>query len=231
MNTIIDRVDALVAENKTSFYKVSKDTGIDQSVFSRARAGKINFSSNVLEKLAEYFRVPYDWLMTGEGEMPASKNSEIIPIEDTNVSHGKLIPFYDAEAAAGTEYGMSIEPARQIGMIEIGGLLRDSETALRVYRNSMVPNYPSGCVVGLRRHLDSFIEPGVVFVIETADNRYLKRLFYNKDRTAYRCVSDNHITFDSGPMKGEYCYPDFEIPFNEIRRLFRVVGVIKRNAI
>lgn len=172
-------------------------------------------------------------VLSSSDEASPNTNELIIQqdIEDTNISHGKLIPFYDAEAAAGAEYGMSMEPARQIGVIEIGGLLRDSETALRVYGNSMVPNYPSGCVVGLRRHLDSFIEPGMVFVIETADNRYLKRLFYNKDRTAYRCVSDNHVTFDSGPMKGEYCYPDFEIPFNEIRRLFRVVGVIKRNAI
>ena len=116
-----------------------------------------------------------------------------------------------------------------VGMIEIGGLLNDSESALRVYGNSMVPNYPAGCVVGLKTHSDSFIEPGSVYVIETAENRYLKRLYYNKDKTAFRCVSDNHMLHDSGPMKGELYYPDFEIPFNEVIRLSRVTGVIKRN--
>ena len=100
---------------------------------------------------------------------------------------------------------------------------------MRVYGNSMVPNYPAGCVVGLKTHSDSFIEPGSVYVIETAENRYLKRLYYNKDKTAFRCVSDNHMLHDSGPMKGELYYPDFEIPFNEVIRLSRVTGVIKRN--
>ena len=30
-------------------------------------------------------------------------------------------------------------------------------------------------------------------------------------------------------MKGEYIYPEFEIPVDEVRNLWQVVGVIKRN--
>lgn len=169
------------------------------------------------------------WLLTGEGEMLKPSLPQKSATEES-VFSGKLIPFYDAEVAAGTGYGMNMEAVTHpVGMIEIGGLLNDSESALRVYGNSMVPNYPAGCVVGLKTHSDSFIEPGSVYVIETAENRYLKRLYYNKDKTAFRCVSDNHMLHDSGPMKGELYYPDFEIPFNEVIRLSRVTGVIKRN--
>lgn len=170
------------------------------------------------------------WLLSGEGEM-LRQECESAP-SDTGkdlVISGKVIPFYDAEAAAGVSYGMDMTPSRPVGMIEIGGLLKDSESALRVYGNSMIPNYPAGCVVGVKMHTDSFIELGAVYVIETSDNRYLKRIFYNKDKTAFRCVSDNHMVQESGPMKGEFFYPDFEIPFSEVRRIFRVVGVIKRN--
>ena len=174
------------------------------------------------------------WLLTGEGEMlktPGKEEKGNDTTEGANLTVGKVIPLYDAEAAAGNGYEMDMSPARVVDTIEIGSLLRDSEAALRIYGNSMVPNYPSGCVVGLRPHTDNFIEPGQVYVVETRENRYLKRLFYNADHSAFRCVSDNHVTFDSGPMKGEFCFPEFEIPVEDVRRLFRVVGVIKRNII
>lgn len=149
--------------------------------------------------------------------------------KEETVLVGKLIPFYDAEAAAGMDYGVSMEPSRQAGMIEIGSVLRDSESAIRVYGNSMVPNYPAGCVIGLKLHRDSFIEPGQVYVVETRDNRYLKRLYYSDDHSCFHCLSDNHMKYEDGPRKGQLYYQDFEIPISEVIRLHRVVGVIKRN--
>ena len=140
-----------------------------------------------------------------------------------------MIPYYDAEVAAGTEYGMEMMQTAPVGVIEIGGLLKDSEFAMRVYGNSMVPNYPAGCVIGLRQYNEHFIEPGTVYVIETEENRFLKRLYYSKDKKAFRCMSDNHMKHENGPMEGEYFYPEFEIPFEDVRRLLRVTGVIKRN--
>ena len=234
MNEVNNRINSLVKERKTSFYKLSKETGIDQSVFSRVKTGKLNFSSKNIEQIANYFGVNIDWLLTGEGDMlktPSKEGKGNDTTEEANLTVGKVIPLYDAETAAGNGYEVDMSPARVVDTIEIGSLLRDSEAALRIYGNSMVPNYPSGCVVGLRPHTDNFIEPGQVYVVETRENRYLKRLFYNADHSAFRCVSDNHVTFDSGPMKGEFCFPEFEIPFEAVRRLFRVVGVIKRNII
>lgn len=150
--------------------------------------------------------------------------------ENLNVmSTGRVIPYYDAEVAAGTAYGMEMTQTHPAGMIEIGGLMKDSEFAMRVYGNSMVPNYPAGCVIGLRQYTEHFIEPGTVYVVETAENRYLKRLYYNDDKTAILCISDNHMKHESGPMAGKYFYPEFEIPFGDVRRLLRVTGVIKRN--
>ena len=146
-----------------------------------------------------------------------------------SIDSGKVIPYYDAEVAAGTQYGMEMTPAAPAGWIEIGGILKDSEFAMRVYGNSMVPNYPAGCVIGLRRYTEHFIEPGTVYVIETAENRFLKRLYYNDDKTAFSCISDNHMKHESGPREGKYFYPEFEIPLEDVKRLFRVTGVIKRN--
>lgn len=208
-----------IQEKKLTQAAIAMVMGVKQSYISRIINGMYSLNE-------EYIRM----LEANYGDISAYM---ITTIDNPNSSDtaitGKLIPFFDADAAAGTSYGMSMEPAKQAGMIEIGGLLKDSESALRVYGNSMTPNYPAGCVVGLRPHADSFIEPGAVYVVETNENRYLKRLYYNAPKTAFRCVSDNHMVHDGGPMNGDFYYPDFEIPFDEVRRLCRVVGVIKRN--
>ncbi len=188
-----------------------------------------SFQPDTINRIvAEFPDLDLTWLLTGEGGM--LKESEPEPGDQTTIiSSGRVIPYYDAEVAAGNAYGMEMTQTRPMGMIEIGGLMKDSEFALRVYGNSMVPNYPAGCVVGLRQYRESFIEPGTVYVVETSENRYLKRLYYNSDKTAFRCLSDNHMKHESGPMEGEYYYPEFEIPIQDVRRLLRVTGVIKRN--
>lgn len=191
--------------------------GIGQSFVSQIENGKDPMPDSLKDKLTSIY-----------GDINITRTD--VKYEETNlISTGRVIPYYDAEVAAGTTYGMEMTQVRPSGMIEIGGLMKDSEFALRVYGNSMVPNYPAGCVIGLRQYTERFIEPGTVYVVETSENRYLKRLYYNKDKSAFRCLSDNHMKHESGPMTGEYFYPEFEIPFEDVRRLLRVTGVIKRN--
>lgn len=145
----------------------------------------------------------------------------------------KSIPFYDAEASAGiveTEMNPIHAPA---GTIDVGDLLNDSQAAIRIYGNSMIPNYPPGCVVGLLKVSDSFIEPGEVYVIETRDRRLLKRLFYKEDdpESPYlHCVSDNTMIFQGGGRHGKLAYPPFNLPKEEVISIFAVTGVIKRNS-
>ena len=170
-----------------------------------------------------------DSLLAKAISLPNTINERITQ-NDGNVLPGKVIPFYDAEAAAGTQYGVDMTArASAMALIEIGNVLNDSEVAIRVYGNSMVPNYPAGCVIGVKITHETFIVPGHVYVVETADNRYLKRLYYSKDKQALRCISDNTMLHESGSMKGEYIYPEFEIPLSEVKQLWQVVGVIKRN--
>lgn len=143
------------------------------------------------------------------------------------------VPFYDAPAAAGmTETEMSPIHA-PAGTIDVGDLLHDSQAAIRIYGNSMLPSYPPGCVVGLIKRTSSYIEPGEVYVIETRDQRMLKRLFYKDDDSAsefFTCYSDNIMKFDGGARHGKLAYPPFDLPRTEIINIFTVTGVIKRNS-
>lgn len=155
-----------------------------------------------------------------------TKGIEIV----TNSTHtGKLVPVYNAKAAAGNAnvdmYGS------RTGWINVGDLLKDSEASLYVYGNSMIPGYPPGSLIGIRPLNESFIEPGSVYVVQTESNRYIKRLYYNKDKTALICMSDNHIKHTDGPMEGDYFYPPFEIPIPAIKIIYKVTGVIKRNSV
>lgn len=197
--------------------QIASFLGVGQPFVSQMESGKDRMPDEYISKLIDEFGEIDD---VDVKEMDNSQPS---------IDSGKVIPYYDAEVAAGTQYGMEMTPAAPAGWIEIGGILKDSEFAMRVYGNSMVPNYPAGCVIGLRRYTEHFIEPGTVYVVETTENRFLKRLYYNKEKTSFRCMSDNHMKHESGPMEGEFFYPEFEIPLEDVKRLFRVTGVIKRN--
>lgn len=47
-------------------YKVSKETGVSQSSLSDWKLGKITPKTSTLKKIADYFGVTVDYLMTGE---------------------------------------------------------------------------------------------------------------------------------------------------------------------
>lgn len=220
-------IRAYFRDEKISLTSVADILGVSLPAVTNLLSGKRNFGLNTAKKWHEAFGFSETYLRTGEGTLLGDMP---LPVDDGSVLPGKVIPFYDVEAAAGQQYGMDMAAkSAAIAMIEIGNVLNDSEVAIRVYGNSMVPNYPAGCVIGVKITHESFIVPGHVYVVETADNRYLKRLYYSKDKKALRCISDNTMVHDSGSMKGEYIYPEFEIPFAEVRQMWQVVGVIKRN--
>ena len=138
----------------------------------------------------------------------------------------KRVPLYDAPAAAGNTSGDMTPIAAPAGTIDVGDLLHDSQAAIRIYGNSMIPNYPPGCVVGLARCESKFIEPGEVYVIETRDRRILKRLFYkddNSDGDFITCYSDNIMNFKGGWPKHDGFEETLESsikPFYEFRYMY-----------
>lgn len=168
-------------------------------------------------KIAGIMKLNYEDLMRG------------IDIVANSTRTGKLVPVYNAQASAG-KANVDTHGSRS-GWVNVGDLLKDSEASLYVYGNSMIPGYPPGSLIGIRPLNESFIEPGSVYVVETESNRYIKRLYYNKDQTTLVCMSDNHIKHTDGPMEGDFFYPPFEIPISAIKIIHKVTGVIKRNSI
>lgn len=141
----------------------------------------------------------------------------------------KRIPVL-GDAAAGGDMVMNVADENYTAeYIDVGDLLSDSEAAFTVYGNSMTPAYPSGCVLGLIRNYDNFIQPGETYVLLTKSNRVFKRLYYNDDKTGYICISDNTMKHEAGPMTGKYFYPPFEVKGEDVISVFDVTGMIRRN--
>lgn len=55
--------------NGVTPYKVSKETGISQSSLSDWKMGRVTPKSDTMKKLADYFNVSVDYLMTGVDEV------------------------------------------------------------------------------------------------------------------------------------------------------------------
>lgn len=219
--------------------KTGQSKGDISQILNKKKTPSANFIKTFYKAFSEEFEKIHQNLIP--------ESDSIIPVSDTVFSTyqqerlnkklqptKKEIPFYDAPAEGGnlemTEMNAIHAPS---GTIDVGDLLNDSEAALRVYGNSMIPNYPPGCVVGLIKYNESFIEPGEVYVIETTKFRRVKRLFYKDDDPGSElimCYSDNSMKFENGARDGKLAYPPFFVKKEEIINLYLVSGVIKRNA-
>ncbi len=56
----------LLKEKNVSSYRVSKDTGVTQTALSNWKTGKSTPTAKTLQKIADYFGVTIDYLMTGK---------------------------------------------------------------------------------------------------------------------------------------------------------------------
>lgn len=70
--------EQLLQKYNLTAYKVSKATGVTQTSLSNWKSGRNTPSAKTLQKIADYFGVTVDYLMTGEEDAtPKEKSSEL----------------------------------------------------------------------------------------------------------------------------------------------------------
>lgn len=168
-----------------------------------------------------------DAYLTGKN---SPEDDHLDAYSDKKHTHIHLIPFYDAIAVAGRMSGANMEavtvPAE---MINPGDWYMDATCAMRVYDESMVPEYRPGSVVALKEVYDKrLIIPGEDYVIETPEYRVIKRLQKADDKSCWLACSVNQEIWEQGPHKGKLIHEPFEIPIDLVRRVFLVLGEIRR---
>lgn len=201
--------------------------GVKAPKFSEILNGRMNIGTDLAATLCSSFKIDSLWLLTGSGNMLSNKEGSVIASEKKR----HLIPLYDLKAIGGRQYGADMIPASApTEMIDTGDWFQDATAAMRVQGDSMSPEYKSGSIVALRQIKDSrIIMYGEDYVIETDEIRVIKRLQRSDNPGCLMACSVNTEQWETGPMKGRLIHEPFEIPKDSIRRLFLVLGEVRRN--
>lgn len=77
--------ELLLEKYNVTTYQVAKATGISTASFSGWKQGKWNFKQDKLQKIAEYFGVSIDFLMTGNEE-PEKKETTLTPKDARDIA-------------------------------------------------------------------------------------------------------------------------------------------------
>lgn len=230
MSTEGERISEVISrfcESKADFARKIGEKPQTISNWVSRGAGK-----NVLNKiLASFPEINANWLLTGEGNMLNNEDDTITPIIDTEEALNnalekgvKLLPEVDFKFAAG-----QIELINGVESIKRYWYLpdcRDCEAVAQIAGNSMLPAYPSGCWVALKKHGFSIdtatqIPFGNVFGIVVQDkftgdyHGHIKILRRYKDQTLCRKFWIAHSLNESE-------YDDFDIEIAQVRSLWIV---------
>lgn len=224
------------------YFSSQKEIGEKLGITNRSYLSQLVNAENPNEEFINKFieiapQISALWLLTGEGEMLIERQYKIEEhdIESSMVDGNdfgeqyhiteRMIPFYDAETSGGYSglVASSSEQANLKGYIQAGGWFDSKETAaIRHIGDSMV-EYPSGCVLAVREVLDRrLLVPGRNYVIETTEFRVTKRYQRGSSPDTIALYSTNTETYPDGRLVHE----PFEVPVDEIRRIYRVLGYI-----
>lgn len=98
--------EQLLQKHGISAYKVAKEAGVTQTAISNWKSGRNTPSTTTLQKIADYFGVTIDYLMTGEEKEGAKKyyiNDETAAMAQELFENKELRVLFDAARDASPE--------------------------------------------------------------------------------------------------------------------------------
>ncbi|MBL7881944.1 MAG: peptidase S24 [Chryseobacterium gambrini] len=211
---------------KNKFYV---ETGISNGVLDK----KSGLSMETVEKFYNrYPEINPEWLITGNGEMIKRTDQENASItkDSKEIYSPKLIPLYDGVITAG-QMEVDMTPLSEpVELIDAGDWFRDATAAMRIHGDSMSPNYHSGSIAALKEVKDkTLLIYGEDYVIETLEYRTIKRIQRGSKSTEILLCSANNDRWEDGSDRGRLIYEPFPVEIDSIRRIFQVLGSVRRN--
>jgi len=234
-----ERIAAVVEYSKLSIPKFAEYVGFKtpQTVRELIKGNTKTLSDSVQYRITSvYPEINRQWLMSGDGEMLTAdttdnedehENKSLDPIIERKAGRNRahMIPFYDAETTGGFEGRVSSSNSEVSlrGYINAGDWFDGRETAaIRHCGDSMV-EYPNGCVLAVREVREfRLLVPGRNYVIETDEYRVTKRVQKGSEKDCIALYSTNQEKYADGRL----VYEPFEVYFQDIRRIFAVLGYI-----
>lgn len=93
-----DVFEQLLQKYGVSSYKVAKDTGVTQTALSNWKSGRSTPSTKTLQKIADYFGVTVDYLMTGKNEQK-EKEISLSPKDERDIAKRLESTLSDLESS------------------------------------------------------------------------------------------------------------------------------------
>lgn len=206
----IDRLDKYLEYKHLSDNKITKQLGLSIGTIGKSRKEGRELSDKVIEQILNFYKdLNRDWLLYGEGEMLTRKK----------------IPLYNDDSTIGgvNEQVANVDDsARPTEWIDAGDWFPTATSAIHHYGDSM-NEYPSGCILALKRVNDSrLLLNGENYVIETDEFRITKRILDDGDDII--AYSTNQETYPDGKL----IHAPIRIPKDAIRHLDLVLGCVIR---
>lgn len=210
---IKDRISEFIQYKNITIAEFERNVSLANGYIKKFKG---SIGSDKLSNIISYYPdININWLITGEGSMLKSENSNMVA--EPLVEYGKkqTKPRIPYTAAAGSltsaVEGITADQCEQIPRINI---FPEYDFTIIIKGDSMEPKYEGGDEVACKRiDSTSFIQWGKVHVLDTAQGILIKRTYEDGDRI--RCVSYNQE------------YPDFSIDKSEIYSMSLVVGLIR----
>lgn len=211
----------LIDNKRVTPYYLSKATGVSQATISRLKSdvtAKPNISTN--KKIADYFNVNEEWLLTGEGEMLNSSTSRKEEPSEPVISYTSGRPYYNIDFIGGFDMVFCDSPITPEYNIDFAPYNRDGVVWCNITGNSMSPRISHGDIIAIKEVVDwqNFLIMGEIYaLVTTTDLRTVKIIRKGSDSTKFRLVPVNKDEYD-----------EQEISKSMILRIFEVVGCMKR---
>ncbi len=221
MCTYNKRLQMLIDNKRVTPYYLSKATGVSQATISRLKSdvtAKPNISTN--KKIADYFNVNEEWLLTGEGEMLNSSTSHKEEPSEPVISYTSGRPYYNIDFIGGFDMVFCDSPITPEYNIDFAPYNRDGVVWCNITGNSMSPRISHGDIIAIKEVVDwqNFLIMGEIYaLVTTTDLRTVKIIRKGSDSTKFRLVPVNKEEYD-----------EQEISKSMILRIFEVVGCMKR---
>ena len=196
--------------------------GVQQAAISNQLNGRA-FGKNSAAKWNKAFGFRVNWLLTGEGPMFDTQSSAAneYHLEDhPELNHDQDIPVVPARLFRAPEiniyeYVMNSSSVEKLPPVPH---FQKHDLFATCPGDVMAPRICRGYLLALRKMPEgSTIINGEIYVVDTiSQGMFLRRIVDNG--TGLTFISENQTDF-----------PDFELPYDDVYNIFRVVGVLIAN--
>lgn len=201
-----DNFVALCNENGTKPNPVAKELGISSGSVTFWKNGKVPHHSTLL-KIADYFDVSVDYLLTGADTMELPLKDGVV-LDNDNL---RMIPLFESVSAGFGAYADSTI-LEYVPLFIQSKSEADETICIRVQGNSMSPKIENGDIIQVRKQT-SVDSGSIAVVLIGGEEGFVKKVNYGDDWIELISLNPN--------------YPSMRFEGESVTKI-QVVGLVKK---